>query len=128
MSHIRTLTYNFGNPCSDDLMWRYQFFYVRNSSGNIWQKWPTVIFVNCIDKEKESSSVLKADNKLKNSPKIMTTTSVVILLSWVFIRYSLGIPNDSQNSLKYLQNGEETEISIQPIQIRHTYKVEESSF
>ena len=82
-----------------------------------------MIFVNCIDKEKESSSVLKADNKLKNSPKIMTTTSVVILLSWVFIRYSLGIPNDSQNSLKYLQNGEETEISIQPIQIRHTYKV-----
>ena len=58
----------------------------------------------------------------------MTTILVVILLSWVFIRYSLGIPNDSQNSLKYLQNGEETEISIQPIQIRHTYKVQESSF
>ena len=54
----------------------------------------------------------------------MTQISILILLSWIFIRYSLGIPNYSQNSLKYLlQNGEETEISIQPIQIRHIYKV-----
>ena len=66
-----------------------------------------------------------AENELdKKMSKIMTQISILILLSWIFIRHSLCIPNYSQNSLKYLlQNGEETEISIQPIQIRHTYKV-----